>query len=394
MNFGALPVTLKAATSETVSATLGHSALVAGLGAGIAGLILVLLYVLLYYRALGPGGDLRAGADGHVAVGDHLGARAHVGGAELRPGRHHRPDRLHRHHRRLVHRLLRTAEGRDQIGPLRPHLGRPRLQERVADGVGGRLRVAARGHRPLFRRRREREGLRLLPRALDHHGHGGHLVLHTAARHPPRPEPPLAGLGGVQHRHRAGCGTADAGPVPGRAPAREVARERHRRPRRRRDERDGSSLDDVREEDVERLEEGVDTEDLDEEELVSLDDAARALLAKPRRGHGPIARLYRGETRFDFVGKRKIWFSVSTIIIVLGIISIVLRGGLNLGIEFKGGTEWTIAAPGVTQTAGRRCPEGHRPDRSDRPAARYAGASRRSTCSRTSTGSRRPSRRR
>ncbi len=53
MNFGALPVTLKAATSETVSATLGHSALVAGLGAGIAGLILVLLYVLFYYRALG-----------------------------------------------------------------------------------------------------------------------------------------------------------------------------------------------------------------------------------------------------------------------------------------------------------------------------------------------------
>ncbi len=53
MNYGALPVTLKAATSETVSATLGHSALVAGLGAGVAGLVLVLLYVLLYYRALG-----------------------------------------------------------------------------------------------------------------------------------------------------------------------------------------------------------------------------------------------------------------------------------------------------------------------------------------------------
>ncbi len=53
MNFGALPITLKAATSQTVSATLGHSALVAGLGAGIAGLILVLLYVLFYYRGLG-----------------------------------------------------------------------------------------------------------------------------------------------------------------------------------------------------------------------------------------------------------------------------------------------------------------------------------------------------
>jgi preprotein translocase subunit SecD len=53
MNFGALPITLKAATSETVSATLGHSALVAGLGAGIVGLALVLLYVLFYYRGLG-----------------------------------------------------------------------------------------------------------------------------------------------------------------------------------------------------------------------------------------------------------------------------------------------------------------------------------------------------
>jgi preprotein translocase subunit SecF len=113
---------------------------------------------------------------------------------------------------------------------------------------------------------------------------------------------------------------------------------------------DVSSLDEVPEEDVERFEEDIDTDDLDEEELVSLDDAARALLAQPRRGHGPIARLYRGETRFDFVGKRKIWFSISALIIVLGIVSIILRGGLNLGIEFKGGTEWTVAAPGVTQT--------------------------------------------
>jgi preprotein translocase subunit SecF len=112
---------------------------------------------------------------------------------------------------------------------------------------------------------------------------------------------------------------------------------------------DGSALDDVSDEEIEEFEEGVDTESLDEDERVTLDDAARALLAKPRRGHGPIARLYRGETRFDFVGHRRIWFAISTIIIVLGIVSIILRGGLNLGIEFKGGTEWTIAAPGVSQ---------------------------------------------
>ena len=67
------------------------------------------------------------------------------------------------------------------------------------------------------------------------------------------------------------------------------------------------------------------------------------------KAHGPLQRLYRGETRFDFVGRRRVWFTISTIIIVAGIVSIILRGGLNLGIEFKGGTEWTVKAPHVTQ---------------------------------------------
>jgi preprotein translocase subunit SecF len=87
-----------------------------------------------------------------------------------------------------------------------------------------------------------------------------------------------------------------------------------------------------------------------DEAALSMDDAARSLLtARAPKGHGPLARLYRGETRFDFVGRRRFWFSASTAIILAGIISIILRGGLNLGIEFKGGTEWSIAAPNVTQ---------------------------------------------
>jgi preprotein translocase subunit SecD len=53
MQFGSLPVRLHELTIQTVTPTLGKSALKAGLGAGIAGLALVLLYVLLYYRALG-----------------------------------------------------------------------------------------------------------------------------------------------------------------------------------------------------------------------------------------------------------------------------------------------------------------------------------------------------
>lgn len=53
LQYGSLPVALKQLTSQTVSPTLGKSALEAGLGAGVAGLVLVLLYVLAYYRALG-----------------------------------------------------------------------------------------------------------------------------------------------------------------------------------------------------------------------------------------------------------------------------------------------------------------------------------------------------
>jgi len=53
LEFGALPVRLVPLTTETVSPTLGHSSLVAGLAAGLVGLFLVLLYIILYYRALG-----------------------------------------------------------------------------------------------------------------------------------------------------------------------------------------------------------------------------------------------------------------------------------------------------------------------------------------------------
>jgi len=53
MEFGALPVRLIPLNTTTVSPTLGHSALVAGLGAGLVGLALVLAYTIIYYRALG-----------------------------------------------------------------------------------------------------------------------------------------------------------------------------------------------------------------------------------------------------------------------------------------------------------------------------------------------------
>jgi preprotein translocase subunit SecF len=59
-------------------------------------------------------------------------------------------------------------------------------------------------------------------------------------------------------------------------------------------------------------------------------------------------RLYHGETRYDFVGKRKIGFIISGVIILVSLLSLFTRG-LNLGIDFEGGVAWEMpAANGVT----------------------------------------------
>jgi len=56
---------------------------------------------------------------------------------------------------------------------------------------------------------------------------------------------------------------------------------------------------------------------------------------------GILGRLYHGETSFDFVGKRKIGFAISLILIVLTLGSLLTRG-LNLGIDFEGGVAWQV----------------------------------------------------
>ncbi len=52
-------------------------------------------------------------------------------------------------------------------------------------------------------------------------------------------------------------------------------------------------------------------------------------------------RLYRGETSVDFIGRRKIWYSFSLLLIILSAVTIFTQG-LHLGIEFKGGSSFTV----------------------------------------------------
>ena len=54
--------------------------------------------------------------------------------------------------------------------------------------------------------------------------------------------------------------------------------------------------------------------------------------------HGFFIRLYTGTGAFEVVGRRKMWFAVSGVIIAIAIASIAIRG-FNFGIDFEGGTK-------------------------------------------------------
>ena len=52
-------------------------------------------------------------------------------------------------------------------------------------------------------------------------------------------------------------------------------------------------------------------------------------------------RLYTGQLSYDFNGHRKLWFIVSGVIIGISLLLLPFQG-LNLGIEFRGGTDFTV----------------------------------------------------
>ena len=68
--------------------------------------------------------------------------------------------------------------------------------------------------------------------------------------------------------------------------------------------------------------------------------------------HSLPHRLYHGETAYDFVGRQRIWFVLSGLVILAGVISMVTQG-LNYGIDFKGGTSWEVEAPHVSVAKAR-----------------------------------------
>jgi preprotein translocase subunit SecF len=59
--------------------------------------------------------------------------------------------------------------------------------------------------------------------------------------------------------------------------------------------------------------------------------------------NGIGGRLYRGETSIDFIGKRRRWYAFSLILIIASAVTLFTQG-LHLGIEFKGGSSFTVTS--------------------------------------------------
>jgi preprotein translocase subunit SecF len=69
------------------------------------------------------------------------------------------------------------------------------------------------------------------------------------------------------------------------------------------------------------------------------------------------SRLYHGETNIDFVGRRRLWFTLSLVAVLISVVSFATRG-LNLGIDFDGGVVWEVPAGDASVAETRDALEG------------------------------------
>ena len=64
--------------------------------------------------------------------------------------------------------------------------------------------------------------------------------------------------------------------------------------------------------------------------------------------HSRLSRLYTGTGAFEIVGRRKRWYIVTAVIVLIALLSMLLRG-FSWGIDFEGGTRIQMpAVPGVS----------------------------------------------
>src|ERR1700761_4293307 len=65
------------------------------------------------------------------------------------------------------------------------------------------------------------------------------------------------------------------------------------------------------------------------------------------RNGGIAGRLYRGEVSLNFVGRQRLWYAISGVIVLISAVALAVRS-LNFSIEFKGGASFTLPSNSFT----------------------------------------------
>ena len=54
--------------------------------------------------------------------------------------------------------------------------------------------------------------------------------------------------------------------------------------------------------------------------------------------------LYHEDTYYEFLDRKWRWALISGVLVLISVFGFVLRDGLNLGLDFTGGTSWQLTA--------------------------------------------------
>ncbi|MGO1538216.1 MAG: protein translocase subunit SecF [Leucobacter sp.] len=52
--------------------------------------------------------------------------------------------------------------------------------------------------------------------------------------------------------------------------------------------------------------------------------------------------IYTGEKSIDFVGRRKIWYTIAAVLLIIAVVGPFLRGGFTFGLDFTGGSQFQV----------------------------------------------------
>ena len=313
LKYGSLPLSFESSEAQTVSATLGLTSLRAGLIAGALGLALVLLYSLLYYRALGILVALSLMLSGAmifailVLLGRYIGYTLDLAGiAGLIIGIGTTADSFVVFFERIKDEIREGRSFRSAV----PR-GWARARETILSGNAVTLLAAVVLYVLAVGQVKGFAFTLGLTTILDT------VVVFLVTW-------PLVLL--------ASKSTIMAKPVSMVSVRFSRSRGNAVRPYRRRD--GGSQMT------------AKHSTDQNESEAVEAQTIESTGSGLPK--HGVLTRLYTGTGAFDVIGRRKVWFAVSGLIVAIAIASILLRG-FTFGIDFQGGT--TVSFPSGNVTA-------------------------------------------